>query len=426
MRAMKDSGVEWLGEIPANWDIKRVGSLFRERKQQVSANDYTALSVTKQGVVPQLDTAAKSDATETRKLIKEGDFVINSRSDRKGSSGLAPIDGSCSSIYIVLEPTGLDGRFAHQLFRSQAFQEEFYRWGTGIVDDLWSTRYSSMKMISLPVPPKGEVDSIASYLDKETSQIDLLISKKEQLIEKLLERRQALITQAVTKGLDPTVPMKDSGVEWLGQVPDSWEVIPLKRLVKLNTETLNESNDPSEEIHYVEIGNVSLAAGIEGWATMRYGDSPSRARRVVREGDVLISTVRTYLKAIGRVVSIPTDGRLVASTGFAALRPVGVDSRFLELAIASDSFIGKIQANSVGVSYPGIDASKLISFKIALPPTAQQNVISNYLDAELGQISELINSSKSAIELLRERRQALITQVVTGKLDVRGFAGGNS
>lgn len=105
MRAMKDSGVAWLGPIPADWDVKRVGSLFKERKQQVSANEYTALSVTKQGVVPQLDTAAKSDATETRKLIKEGDFVINSRSDRKGSSGLAQIDGSCSSIYIVLEPT---------------------------------------------------------------------------------------------------------------------------------------------------------------------------------------------------------------------------------------------------------------------------------------------------------------------------------
>lgn len=407
-----------------------------EVDQRLNGQSLPLMSVSKiQGVVPRSDLMGDSGRAESIDHYKKclpGDLVINRMAAYQGAVGIAPIEGAVSPDYTVVRGPRELVNFLFYFLKSEL--------GLGLVTSLLKgigsidsgavrtprLNWKDMAEVSMEFAPGHELVEAVNHLDQETSQINLLISKKGQLIEKLLERRQALITQAVTKGLDPNVPMKDSGIDWLGQIPGSWEVIPLKTLVKLNTETLNESTDPSEEIHYIEIGNVSLAAGIEGWATMRYGDAPSRARRVVREGDVLISTVRTYLRAIGRVVSIPTDGKLVASTGFAALRPVGVDSRFLELAIASDSFIGKIQANSVGVSYPGIDASKLISFKIALPPTAEQNVISNYLDAELGQISELINRSKSAIELLRERRQALITQVVTGKLDVRGFAGGNS
>lgn len=407
-----------------------------EVDQRLNGESLPLMSVSKiQGVVPRSDLMGDSGRAESIDHYKKclpGDLVINRMAAYQGAVGIAPMEGAVSPDYSVVRGPQELVNFLFYFLKSEL--------GLGLVTSLLKgigsidsgavrtprLNWKDLAEVSIEFAPNHELVEAVNYLDQETSQIGLLISKKEQLIEKLLERRQALITRAVTKGLDPNVPMKDSGVEWLGQVPDSWEVIPLKRLVKLNTETLNESTDPSEEIHYIEIGNVSLAAGIEAWATMRYGDAPARARRVVREGDVLISTVRTYLKAIGRVVSIPTDGELVASTGFAALRPVGVDSRFLELAIASDSFIGKIQENSVGVSYPGIDASKLISFKIALPPTAEQNVISNFLDAELGQISELINRTKSAIELLRERRQALITQVVTGKLDVRGFASGNS
>ena len=227
--AYKESGVEWLGDVPAHWERARVGRYFEERREKVSDKDYAPLSVTKAGIVPQLDTAAKTDDKDNRKLVLSGDFVINSRSDRKGSAGIADRDGSVSLINTVLRPMpNLVGPFVHYLLRSVAFQEEFYRWGKGIVADLWSTNYSEMKNIILPVPLAPEQLAIAAFLDRETAKIDALIGEQERLIELLKEKRQAVISHAVTKGLDPHASMKDSGVEWLGEVPAHWQVLPLK------------------------------------------------------------------------------------------------------------------------------------------------------------------------------------------------------
>ena len=130
---------------PPNWSLYRLGQLFRERKEKGSDKDFPPLSVTMKGIVPQLETAAKTDDGDNRKIVRIGDYVINSRSDRKGSGGVSEHEGSVSLISIVLEPKNTDQRFAHHLLRSPAFQEEFYRWGNGIVADLWTTRYGDMK-----------------------------------------------------------------------------------------------------------------------------------------------------------------------------------------------------------------------------------------------------------------------------------------
>ena len=174
----KDSGVEWLGEVPSHWEAKRLGQFFKERREKVSDKDYAALSVTMKGIVPQLENAAKSDAGDNRKLVLKNDFVINSRSDRKGSSGTSPFDGSVSLISIVLEPRDISPSFVHHLLRSYPFQEEFYRYGKGIVADLWSTNSSEMKNILIPNIPIDEQTQIAKFLDHETAQIDTLIEKQ--------------------------------------------------------------------------------------------------------------------------------------------------------------------------------------------------------------------------------------------------------
>jgi type I restriction enzyme, S subunit len=181
--AYKNTGPEWLGDVPAHWETKRLDHYFEERREKVSDKDYAPLSVTKLGVVPQLDTAAKTDDNDNRKLVSAGDFVINSRSDRKGSAGVADRDGSVSLINTVLCPLpSVEGRFVHYLLRSVAFQEEFYRWGKGIVADLWSTNYSEMKNIVLPMPPRGEQAVIATFLDRETTKIDTLVAEQDRLI----------------------------------------------------------------------------------------------------------------------------------------------------------------------------------------------------------------------------------------------------
>jgi len=234
----KDSGVEWLGEVPGHWEVKRVGYFFKERSEKVSDKDYPALSVTMGGIVPQIDTAAKSDDSDNRKRVCQGDFVINSRSDRKGSSGVSDLDGSVSLISIVLqchETAAIHMPFVHHLLRSHLFQEEFYRNGKGIVADLWSTTFSAMRNILLAMPPLPEQTAIAAFLDRETAKIDALVAEQRRLIELLKEKRQAVISHAVTKGLDPDAPMKDSGIEWLGEVPAHWAIIALKRIAGVQT-----------------------------------------------------------------------------------------------------------------------------------------------------------------------------------------------
>lgn len=200
---MKFSGVKWLGNIPAHWECEKIGAHFTERRRKVSDKEYAPLSVAKIGVVPQLETAVKTDAGDNRKLVCAGDFVINSRSDRKGSCGVSEFDGSVSLINIVLTPRNQwNGRYVHYLMRSQPFSEEFYRNGRGIVADLWTTRYSEMKSILLPVPPREEQDQIVRFLDSRMSDFNRLISLRKQQIVELEDLKTRLISDVVTGKID--------------------------------------------------------------------------------------------------------------------------------------------------------------------------------------------------------------------------------
>lgn len=198
---MKDSGVEWIGNIASNFQVYKIGSLFACRNEKVSDTEYPPLSVSKGGIVPQIGTVAKSDAIDNRKKVLVSDFVINSRSDRKQSCGLSKLNGSVSLINIVLKILRWDilsSDYTHYLLKNYCFAEEFYRWGHGIVADLWTTSWEEMKNISIPVPSIFEQQQIADYLDKKCSEIDKLISIKQAKIEKLNEYKKSLIYEYVT------------------------------------------------------------------------------------------------------------------------------------------------------------------------------------------------------------------------------------
>lgn len=232
------ASTEWMGALPPEWTTARISSLYTPRNEKVSEDDYPALSVTMQGIVPQLETAAKSQDTENRKLVRTGDFVINSRSDRRGSCGIARQDGSVSLISNVLNPidaNSMDPEFFEFLFKTEGFADEYYKWGTGIVDDLWSTNWSRMKNIMVAYPSYDDQKMIAKYLDQKTAEIDLLIEQTERSIELLEEYRKSVISEAVTKGLDPDAPMKDSGIEWIGKIPESWTTPKLKYISRIES-----------------------------------------------------------------------------------------------------------------------------------------------------------------------------------------------
>lgn len=185
--------------IPEHWETKKIGSLFVERKEKVSDKDYPALSVSKIGITPQLETAVKTDNGDNRKKVCKNDFVVNSRSDRKGSCGVSPYTGSVSLINIVLAPReNIEVQYYHYLFRSNDYIEEYYRIGRGIVADLWTTRYSEMRNIFVPFPPLDEQKAIIAYIDEKCQKIDTLMTELQAEIDYMKEYKQRLIADCVT------------------------------------------------------------------------------------------------------------------------------------------------------------------------------------------------------------------------------------
>jgi type I restriction enzyme S subunit len=242
------------------------------------------------------------------------------------------------------------------------------------------------------------------------------------VIEVLNEQKQAIINRAVTRGLNPNAPLKPSGIDWLGDIPEHWQIKPLKRWVSINELVLPESTDPDYTFNYLDIGCVGTGMLVEKPSRIPFGDAPSRARRILRTGDTIISTVRTYLRAVYFVSEKADD--LVASTGFAVLTPgPGIVPEFLGITLQSDPFIDRVTANSIGIAYPAIAETSLGTFHLALPPSVEEQAsIVAEVRHETQALTEGISRAQREIDLVREYRTRLIADVVTGKLDVRDLA----
>ena len=362
-----------------------------------------------------MENVAKTDDGDNRKLVKANDFVINSRSDRRGSSGVSPLDGSVSLINIVLEPRhGINPGYCNYLLKSYAFIEEFYRNGHGIVADLWTTRYDEMKTIKICIPPYQEQEGISSYLDAATAKIDEAIVQQQRMIDLLSERKQIIIDKTTTKGAFSGKELHDSGVDYIGEIPEGWTTTKIKFVASYNDEVLSEDST-DKDIEYVEIGDVQYGKGITGSANYLFKDAPSRARRITRKGDIIVSTVRTYLKA---VAVIKKDG-LIVSTGFVVIRPKSnVDAQFLAYAILNSAIISEVEKNSVGTSYPAVNAWEVVDIKVPIPPIEEQKRIAVYLSEIEKNTEKAIEGCGKIIQALQERKQIIINNVVTGKVKV--------
>ncbi len=414
----KDSGVEWIGEVPAHWAMNRLGTVFEERREKVSDKDFAPLSVTKNGVVPQLDSAAKSDDGDNRKGVRSGDFVINSRSDRKGSSGIAHADGSVSLINIVLKPKGIFPGYCEHLLKSNGFIEEFYRVGHGIVADLWTTKYWDMKSIQIPLPDLDTQQRIANFLDHKTAEIDAAIAKKQRLIELLKEQKAILINQAVTQGLDPNAPMRDSGVEWIGQVPEHWSVFKFKHLVQFFS-----GGTPSKE-------NTSFWNGGIPWI------SPKDMKRKFLEGsiDTISSKAveRTTIKLLdpncvlivvrGMILAkkVPVAMNLVAATINQDMKAMVTNSRcqpeyLLHLLDGLNEQLSLLLEES-GHGTKTLPSDPLGNLELPIPPISDQKLIISKIKAIDTKFDQAMNSVLEHIELLTEFKQTLISEAVTGKI----------
>jgi type I restriction enzyme S subunit len=389
---------EWFGDIPMHWKVVRVGSVFRERKTTVSDKDFPPLSVTKFGVVPQLESAAKSDNSDGRKLVRKGDFVINSRSDRKGSSGLARQDGSCSVIYIVLEPTGIEPDYAEYLLKSVGFQEEFYRWGAGIVDDLWSTRYSAMKQIRIPLPPRDEQRKISEWLAARQTTYIQTNSKAEAVRKLVLERKKAYARDNLAHRPDSALGI-------------TYPPVPLGRIARLVAR--KGEAEPFVGLENIEsnTGRILPAKVSEG--PIRGEGEPAKGVSIARAGDVLFGRLRPYL---AKVAVVEEDCSLGGD--ILVFQPLRCSSEFLKLLLLSPDFLSHAEAVSTGTKMPRCSWDNLKTFKFFLPPAPVQDKLVAEFKAEDALAVAIYDSLKTVEGLNLERGRAESALVATGKMEL--------
>ncbi|OZB35111.1 MAG: hypothetical protein B7X44_10830 [Halothiobacillus sp. 15-55-196] len=430
--AHKDSGVEWIGQVPEHWKIAPVKYHYDARLgkmiQPAAVSDRDIEVPYHRAQTVQWERIVESDIKEMWASPRDIEQFSVSEGDLLICEG-----GDVCRAAIVKQPPEKNMIFQNSIHRIRSKGEYGVGWVMRLMQHLRSSEwidvlcnkntivhFTSDKLGSLecPLPPPDEQASIAATLDRETARIDALIQKKTRFIDLLKEKRQALITHAVTKGLDPNVKMKDSGIEWIGQVPEHWEVKPICRVTSVNDDALSDSTTGSTRISYVDISSVGYTEGIKQATEMAFEDAPSRARRKASTGDVVVSTVRTYLKAVAAVTDEYAD--CIFSTGFAVLRARQLEQSFLKWMILNELLIQSIEAHSEGLSYPAINASALVKLKSVIPPPEEQATIAAALERETARIDALIGKAEQSITLLKERRSAFITAAVTGQIDLRG------
>lgn len=427
MREMKDSGISWVGEIPTNWTIGRIGGLYSLRNQKVSDKDYEPLSVTMKGVLPQLETAAKTNDGDNRKLVRKGDFAINSRSDRRGSCGIADRDGSVSLINTILKPRNqMNARYYNWLFHTPMFADEFYKWGHGIVDDLWSTNWEEMKKIQIPFPSLAEQQRIAEFLDRECGEIDGLKADIQAQIDTLEQYKRSVITEAVTHGLNPSAPMKDSGISRVGDIPQNWKIKRLKYLFKfckglpITKDNLIDQGLPVisyGQIHAKTNNGVDVRPHLLRFVDFSYQTFYPLSQ--VMRGDFVFADTSEDYEGCGNCVYKRNDSLLFAGYHtIIAHSIVESDNRFFAYLFQTDIWRKQIREKVSGVKVFSITQKTLSNTYLILPPIDEQREIADYLDNKCAEIEQIIADKKSQIETLDGYKKSLIYEYVTGKKEV--------
>lgn len=408
MREMKDSGISWIADIPEHWSVSKIGGLYSLRVTKVSDRDYPPLSVTNKGILPQLETAAKTNAHDDRKLVCKGDFAINSRSDRRGSCGISSYTGSVSLINTILRPmTEMHPQYYDWLFHTIQFGDEFYKWGHGIVDDLWTTGWQDMKKISIPTPPITEQAVIADFLDEQCAEIDSLISDIQSQIEALEEYKRSVITEAVTKGLDPDVEMRDSGVQWIVEIPTHWTLIRIGSLYGLRTQKVSDIDYPP-----LSVTKMGVLPQLDTVAKTNAHDD----RKLVVKGDFVINSRSDRRGSCG--ISDYTGSVSLINT---VLFPITeMNPRYYNWYFHTVGFADEFYRWGHGI----VDDlwttgwQNMKNILISVPPLDEQQRIADYLDSKCAEIDNIITEKKQQIETIEEYKKSLIFEYVTGKKEV--------
>lgn len=415
---MRESGQPWLGVIPSEWTLSKIGNLYSLRNEKVSDKDYPPLSVTMNGIVPQLETAAKSDDGDNRKLVRVGDFAINSRSDRRGSCGISEYDGSVSLINTVLMPRGkMNPNYYNWLFHTVSFADEFYKWGHGIVDDLWTTRWQEMKRIVVPVPPLDEQATIAAYLDDKVGQINFIIQEAITSIEEYRQWKSSTIFEAVTKGIKLDVTYKESHDFRIGKIPAHWRTTKVKQVARLNPSVETTGITPEMEVTFAPMECIRTDKRIERIAPMSDNNSSYSS---FNEGDIALAKVTPcFQNSNVCIMSDLKNGFAFGSSELFNIRPFNINARYLLYFFMTEAFKDGGVASMTGVAgLQRVSSAYVRNAILPLPPEEEQIQIVSFLDKQCVNIDELIAEKSTLVEDLEMYKRSLIYEAVTGKRKV--------
>lgn len=423
----KDSGFDWLGAIPSHWDKQRLKFIFSIEKRIAGKLGFSILSVTQKGIkvkdTESGDGQLSMDYSKYQR-VHVGDFAMNHMDLLTGYIDISKFDGVTSPDYRVFrikDHKSHDDKYYLYLLQMGYKQKTFFHLGQGSSHlGRWRLPTDAFYGIEYPVPNKEEQTQIANFLDYETAQIDTLIEKQQTLIQLLKEKRQAVISHAVTKGLNPDAPMKDSGVEWLGGIPSHWNMQKLKYVGEAkNGLTYSPDNVTEAGIGTLVLRSSNIQNAQLSFEDNVYVDMKIPERILVRTDDILICSRNGSRRLIGKNALITED---VAGQAFGAFMVVFRSEINTYLYWILNSPLFEYQSGSFLTSTINqLTIGNLHSMEIPIPPKKEQDEIEKYLKTKMIDFDKLISKAEQAIQLMQERRTALISAAVTGKIDVRGW-----
>jgi type I restriction enzyme S subunit len=409
----KNSGVEWLGEIPEHWEILPGLSFIYENKDRnkgMIRNTVLSLSYGKIRVKGENElTGLVPESFETYQFVNKGDLIFRPTDLQNDTvslrSSMSEYEGIITNAYLNLRfKSKADSKFYHYFFRSIDNNKIIYGLGSGLRQNI---SYLDFRRFQFPFPPKEEQTAIAHFLDDKTTKIDQAIAIKQKQIELLKERRQILIHKAVTRGLNNNVKLKDSGVEWIGEIPEHWEVKRLKYVANLVSDKMLSKGNP---LNYIGMENI------ESW-TGNYIATNSETEGLAnyfKEGDILFGKLRPYL---AKVYLAKDEG--ICTTEFLVYRNGNeIFNWYLHLLMLSFEFINLIDSSTYGSKMPRANSDFIGNQLIPIPPKEEQNAIAEFIETATTKIATAISLKEQEIEKLKEYKMSLIDGVVTGKVKV--------
>ncbi len=419
----KDSGVDWLGEIPSHWSLKKSKFLWKEIDDRSIGGEEQLLSVSQySGVVPKEDNS-RSDSLEGYKICKKDDLVVNIMLAWMSGLGVSSYDGIVSPAYCVYRQLEKhNARYFNYLYRTPIYLAEFARRSLGIVPSRWRMYTEDFGQVITLLPPCEEQDRIANFLDRKTAEIDEAIAKKQRLIELLKEQKAILINQAVTKGLNPDAPMRDSGVEWIGDIPSHWLIRKLKYFTEVQSGiTLGKLYGGNNLSSYPYLRVANVQAGYFELAEIAELRLPRQIANqyLVRKGDILI-TEGGDIDKLGRgTVWKGEIGNCLHQNHIFAVRVNQrlVSEYFVSIALGAD--YGRryfTHTANKTTNLASTNKAKLGNFPVAIPPINEQQKILEYCEVIDTEYDAVINTVLREVASLNEYKQVVVADAVTGKI----------